>query len=73
MLLAPSPLECFICLYIGTSQRSRTVLFFWLCVVISVVPQIALSAALRLATRSSRRSTLEHYLGYAMWRLVGKD
>jgi hypothetical protein len=47
MLLAPLPLECFICLYIGTSRRSRTVLFLWLYVVVSVVPQIALSAALR--------------------------
>jgi hypothetical protein len=40
VLFVPLPLECAIYLYLGTSQRSRTVLFFWLYVVISVVPQI---------------------------------
>jgi hypothetical protein len=50
VLAAPLPLECGICLYIGTSRRSRLILFFWLYVVISVAPQIALSIALHRIT-----------------------
>jgi hypothetical protein len=45
-LAAPLPLECGICLYIGTTRRSCLILSFWLYVVISVVPQVALFAAL---------------------------
>jgi hypothetical protein len=52
ILLIPLPLELGVALYIGSTRKSRGVIFFWAFVLLSVLPQIILTVVTLLLLRS---------------------